>query len=91
MPLEPSENREPIVQEPKNPAAQVPPEVARYLKGTPPESHQFAFLIGDWDVNATEYKEDGSTFFQYRASWNAKYLNEGRMVVDDFKAHAPTG
>jgi len=77
--------------EPKNPAPQVPPEVARYLQGAPPESRQFDFLIGDWDVAATRYKEDGSPQFQYKAGWNARYLNEGRMVLDDFKAYAPTG
>ncbi|MEP6823311.1 MAG: hypothetical protein ABI919_00740 [Ramlibacter sp.] len=70
---------------------QVPPEVARYLKGAPPESHQFDFLIGEWDVNATRFKEDGTPLFEFRASWSAVLLNEGRMVMDDFKALAPTG
>lgn len=70
---------------------QVPPDVARYLKGAPPESRQFDFLIGDWDVAASKYKEDGSLLFQYKASWTAKYLNEGRMVMDEFKAYFPTG
>jgi len=87
----PTKSEEQIVQESKSHAPQVPPEVARYLKGAPPEGQQFDFLIGDWDVAATRYKEDGSPLFQYKASWNAKYLNEGRMIVDDFKAYAPTG
>jgi hypothetical protein len=72
-------------------APQVPPDVARYLRGAPPESQQFKFLIGDWTVAATRYKPDGSVLFQYKASWSAQYLNEGRMIVDDFKAYAPTG
>ena len=87
----PTTNEEQIVQESKSQAPQVPPEVARYLKGAAPEGQQFDFLIGDWEVDATRYKEDGSPLFQYKASWNAKYLNEGRMIVDDFKAYAPTG
>jgi hypothetical protein len=70
---------------------QVPPDVLRYLKGAPPQSRQFDFLIGNWDVAATRYKEDGSVLLQYRASWQAQHLNEGRMVMDDFKALAPTG
>ncbi len=69
----------------------MPPEVARYLKGAPPESQQFDFLIGDWDVTVIRYKDDGSPLVQYQASWNAKHLNEGRMIVDDFKALGPTG
>lgn len=86
-----TKSQEQIVQESKSQAPQVPPEVARYLKGALSEGQQFDFLIGDWDVAATRYKEDGSSLFQYKASWNAKYLNEGRMIVDDFKAYAPTG
>lgn len=87
----PTKSKDQIVQESKSQAPQVPPEVAQYLKGVSPEGQQFDFLIGDWEVAATRYKEDGSPLFQYRASWNAKYLNEGRMIVDDFKAYAPTG
>ena len=86
-----TKSEEQIVQESKSQAMQVPPEVERYLKGPSPESRQFAFLIGDWEVAATRYKGDGSPLFQYKASWNAKYLNDGRMIVDDFKAYAPTG
>lgn len=84
-------SKEQIVQESKSQALQVPPEVARYLKGPLLEGQQFDFLIGGWDVAATRYSEDGSLLFQYKASWNAKYLNEGRMILDEFKAYAPTG
>jgi hypothetical protein len=87
----PTKSEEQIVQESKSQAPQVPPEILRYLKGATPEGQQFAFLIGDWDVAATRYKEDGSPLFQYKASWNAKYLNDERMIVDDFKAYGPTG
>ena len=70
---------------------QIPPEVARYIKPPVSESKQFDFLIGDWGVEATRFKEDGSPLFKYRASWNAVHLNDGRMVMDDFKALAPDG
>jgi hypothetical protein len=81
----------PTMQRSDSPATQIPPEVARYLRGAPSEGHQFDFLIGTWDVSATRYKEDGSVLLQYRASWNAQTLNEGRMILDDFRALAPTG
>jgi hypothetical protein len=70
---------------------QVPPEVVRYLKGTTTQGRQFDFLIGQWDVQATRYRPDGSVLLNYRAAWSAQYLNDGRMVMDDFKAYAPTG
>ena len=72
-------------------APQVPPAMAMYLQGVPPEGRQFDFLIGDWDVAATRYKQDGSVLLEYKASWSARHLNDGRMVMDDFKAYAPTG
>lgn len=77
--------------ESKEQAPQVPPDVLRYLKGAAAESLQFDFLIGDWDVAGTRYNPDGSVLMQYKASWNAIYLNDRRMVMDDFKALVPTG
>lgn len=72
-------------------SAPIPPQVARYLNGPVGDGQQFAFFIGDWDVNATKFSADGAILFQYRATWSARYLNEGRMVMDDFKALAPDG
>ena len=74
-----------------SPAPQVPPAVARYLAGPPAASRQFDFLLGDWEVAGTRYQEDGSPLLQYKATWSAKALNEGRMILDDFQALAPTG
>jgi hypothetical protein len=71
--------------------ANIPPDIARYLKGSTPETRQFDFLIGDWEVAATRFKEDGSILLQYAAVWNAHTLNEGRMIIDDFKARGPAG
>jgi hypothetical protein len=69
----------------------VPPDVARYLQGPTPESRQFDFLIGDWEVDATRYQPDGSVQLRYKARWLARYLDDGRIVMDEFKAYAPTG
>lgn len=69
----------------------VPPEVARYLDGPPAESHQFDFLVGEWDVDATRFKDDGSPLFKYRARWTAGQLNGGRMLMDDFRSLGSDG
>jgi hypothetical protein len=79
------------MQQAPSPQPQIPPEVLRYISGVIAEGHQFDFLVGDWDVQATRLKEDGSLLFQYKAAWNAKLLNGGRMLMDDFKALSPTG
>lgn len=72
-------------------AQALPPEIAYYLQGATPESRQFDFIIGDWDVEATKFKSDGSVLLAYKAQWVALHLNEGRIVMDEFKAFAPTG
>ncbi len=69
----------------------VPPDIQRYLEGATAQSRQFEFLIGTWNVTATRFKPDGSVLVQYPAVWTAQYLNEGRMVLDDFRALAPNG
>lgn len=73
------------------PAPQVPPEVLRYINAPVPESKQFDFLIGDWNVDAIRYGEDATPLLQYKAVWSAHHLNGGRMIMDDFKALGPTG
>ena len=69
----------------------LPPDIATYLKGAPPESRQFDFLIGEWVVNAIRYDQGGSPVMNYTATWTAQHLNNGRMVMDDFRAKMPTG
>jgi len=73
------------------PVPQIPPEVVRYMKGATAQSRQFDFLIGDWDVVTTRFKDDGTALFQYKAKWEAKYVNDGRMIIDDFRACGPSG
>jgi len=77
--------------DPEHKAPQIPPEVARYLRGAGAENLQFDFLIGDWNVKAARYKPDGSVLLEYQATWSARYMNDKRMVMDDFKALSPAG
>jgi hypothetical protein len=74
-----------------NPPPQLPPDVARFLKGAPPESRQFDFLVGEWDCDCVRYHPDGSPMMQYKGRWSAKSINDGRMIVDDFQVHMPNG
>lgn len=72
-------------------SASIPPHITRYLRGPTAEDRQFAFLVGDWRVQAMRFKHDGAILAQYEATWSARYLNQGRMLMDDFKALAPDG
>jgi hypothetical protein len=54
------------------------------------EHHQFDFLLGTWDVKATRRNPDGS-LLHYEADWHAVALDEGRVVMDEFRARGPDG
>lgn len=73
------------------PAPQIPPDGLRYISGPSVHAKEFDFLIGDWDVDATRFKDDGTPMFNCKALWCATHLNDGRMVMDDFKALGPNG
>lgn len=69
----------------------IPPEIVTYIKGASEKEHyQFDFLIGFWNVEVKRYNPDG-TKSEYKAAWEAKYLNSKRMIFDDFKALSPDG
>jgi hypothetical protein len=70
---------------------QIPPEVARYIKGATAESLQFGFLIGKWDAEGSRYDAEGKVQLKYAAKWNAEYLHDRRMIFDDFTIQAPSG
>src|SRR5437762_1527961 len=70
---------------------QVPPDVARYVRGATAESLQFGFLIGQWQADGTRYDAEGKTQLKYAARWHAEYLHDRRMVFDDFAIQASSG
>lgn len=54
------------------------------------EHHQFDFLLGSWDVQAMRRNPDGS-LLHYKADWRAMSLDDGRMVMDEFRARDADG
>ena len=69
----------------------IPPEVMAYIAGANSEKFlEFNFLIGSWSVEGVRVLPDRESF-GYRAKWNARYINDKRMVVDDFKILSPDG
>jgi hypothetical protein len=54
-------------------------------------SRQFDFLLGEWRCEGARYKPDGSPLVAYRAAWSARAVDDGRMIVDEFKAVSPDG
>jgi len=54
-------------------------------------SRQFDFLLGEWRCEGARYKPDGSVLVAYEADWSAKAVDDGRMIIDEFKAVSPDG
>ncbi len=50
----------------------------------PPQMKEFDFFIGHWDVAIENFNPDGSVASEEQAVWVAKYINGGRMVLDEF-------
>lgn len=71
-------------------SSQALPASPRYLADLSPKARQFDFLIGDWDVSAVRFSEDGKPH-EYKAIWQAVHLNDGRMVQDDFRVLGAEG
>ncbi len=66
-------------------------EAAIYMDGANSPAHrQFDFLIGCWDVEATKMSPQGGRV-SYLATWEAKYLNDKRVVIDDYRTLRSNG
>jgi hypothetical protein len=66
-----------------DPAATVHPDA-------PPETSQFSFLIGRWDVEVTKPDETGSWGGEpRRAYWEGRYILDGFAIADFWYDHPP--
>lgn len=57
----------------------------------PPETAQFAFLIGDWDCVTKFMKPDGSGYSLGRARWSGSYILDGWAIQDYWIGYGPDG
>ncbi len=56
------------------------------------EYHQFQFLIGDWDIQSKTFDAPtGKLLLEKRAWQHAKYLDEKRMIFDQWTSYTPSG
>jgi len=66
-----------------DPAAMIHPDA-------PPETSQFSFLIGRWDVEVTKPDETGSWGGDpRRAYWEGRYILDGFAIADFWYDHPP--
>lgn len=57
----------------------------------PPETAQFAFLIGPWDCTTRSMKPDGSGFGEGSATWTGYWILGGWAIQDDWVSPRPGG
>ena len=58
-------------------------DIAVYSGDIPKESHQYDFLIGNWNIVKTLYDIDGELPDKQVGKWWAKPLHGGRAIHDD--------
>ncbi|NOI67363.1 hypothetical protein [Vibrio sp. 99-8-1] len=52
------------------------------LQPAPVQMKQFEFLIGNWHLSSQRFSPDGALLGKYDGKWEAQYLDEGRMILD---------
>lgn len=56
----------------------------------PPETAQFDFVIGDWDIDIT-YTPAGGKPFSYKAKWHNHWVVDGHVVMQEWRGPYSTG
>jgi hypothetical protein len=57
----------------------------------PPETGQFAFLVGEWDCRTKFMKPDGSGYSEGQAEWTGYFILDGWAIQDDWVSLGPDG
>jgi len=57
----------------------------------PPETAQFAFLIGEWDCSTRRMEPDGSGWSEGHARWTAYWILGGWAIQDDWESASADG
>jgi len=57
----------------------------------PPETAQFAFLVGRWDCTIRSMKPDGSGYSEGRATWTGRFILGGWAIQDVWESVQPDG
>lgn len=65
-------------------------DFGRLNSEAPPETAQFAFLIGEWECKVRSMKPD-RTFGESTGSWTGRYILDGWAIQDDWVAPRPDG
>lgn len=72
-------------------AAQPSVDFGRLNPAAPPETAQFAFLVGQWDCGVHTMNPDGKTFRDSTATWTGYFILDGWAIQDDWVTGAPDG
>lgn len=57
----------------------------------PPETEQFAFLVGEWNCATRFMKPDGSGYSEGRAKWTGYFILDGWAIQDDWVGDQANG
>lgn len=53
------------------------------LESPPSQMEDFDFLIGDWTLKGTRLNPDGTINGEYKGTWNAQFIDDGRIILDN--------
>ncbi len=66
-------------------------EFGRLNPEAPPETRQFAFLIGEWECTQKAMAPDGRSYRESTATWSGRFILDGWAIQDDWVSPRPGG
>jgi hypothetical protein len=75
----------------ESPVSTAEPAVAGLNPAAPPETTQFAFLIGEKRCTTQQLKPDGTYTDGGAADWNGRYILDGWAIEDEWISQLPDG
>jgi len=65
--------------------------LAAPLGEAPAQMKDFSFLAGSWTATSKRFLPDGAQTAEYEGKWDAKFLDDGRVLFDAVAWFSPTG
>jgi len=59
------------------------PRAPKYTTNLPEESHQYDFMVGDWDISTTGYDSKGNITGTGKGLWWAELKHDGRVLYEN--------
>jgi hypothetical protein len=61
------------------------------LGASPTQMEEFNFVVGSWIATSKRFLPDGTQTAEYKGEWDARFLDDGRVLFDTVTWFSPSG